>query len=407
MAFDIKVTQAKSAADGMDEIIQKMGSYQLELIGICAKLGILGDNTLHTYIKSIKDEIAHTYRCQCEMKNLQSALGSVIYEYVKTENSIKAEAEQAFIQPLDERGENPLSQVTDQEMDQAIADFEKNHADEIKDLNKFLNSGDSDDLTEVDIRHIKYLIYTAPELYRNIYLKNIDKFKIDTTSDDEGDAYYQPWKHKVTYAYPDCFANDPRGPYTVFFHECGHGIEDLADVRKWLGSDTEKYKFNSEVLGDNTSLREAILYDVYDNKDNIHSVRSVSALIAESGISGSKGDVDNVIKAMKNGDVSYLKGKEDHRLYAKVKEEITKGIGNVTYEAITDVYGGVSNNELCGGGYGHSNDYWKDDSKVAKELWAEYFSYNMAGNTESLKLVYEYFPESAKGLDAYANTLGE
>ena len=338
---------------------------------------------------------------------MQNILGSVIYEYVKTENSIKAEAEQVFIQPLDKRGENPLSQVTEQEVDQEIGTFEGNHTNEVKKLNKFLKSGDSDDLTENDIRHIKYLLYTAPELYRSIYLNHISKFKIEETDNTNKNAFYMPWRHSVTYSYPESFNNDPRGPYTVFFHECGHAIDDLGEESKWLGSDTEKYQFKSDDLGRDVTLREAIEYDVYYNENNRHSVTYIANMIKESGCDGKNGDVNHVIDALKNGDINYLKTIDDNKLYHRVKKEVTKGINDVAYEAVSDVYGGVSYNKLRGDGYGHSDDYWKDETKAAKELWAEYFSYNIAGNAESLAAVYEYFPETVKGLEAYAKALGE
>ena len=64
----------------------------------------------------------------------------------------------------------------------------------------------------------------------------------------------------------------------------------------------------------------------------------------------------------------------------------------------------MSNNELRNG-YGHDNSYWKDPSKAGKELWAEYFSYHMAGDQQNLAYVQEYFPEASKVLDSYADQL--
>ena len=94
-------------------------------------------------------------------------------------------------------------------------------------------------------------------------------------------------------------------------------------------------------------------------------------------------------------------------MYNAVRNEFNRTTGNdVHYEAVTDVYGGVSHNALRNNGYGHSNDYWNDTNMPASELWAEYFSYNMANDTESLQRLREYFPETAKMLDAYANDLG-
>ena len=67
----------------------------------------------------------------------------------------------------------------------------------------------------------------------------------------------------------------------------------------------------------------------------------------------------------------------------------------------------MSGNELRNG-YGHDKSYWKNDpTNVVKELWAEYFSYNMAGDGENLTYLREFFPESYGVLEQYAHTLAE
>lgn len=43
----------------------------------------------------------------------------------------------------------------------------------------------------------------------------------------------------------------------------------------------------------------------------------------------------------------------------------------------------------------------------AKELWAEYYSYNMVGDQRNLDYVREYFPEAVKVMDQYALNMGE
>ena len=80
-------------------------------------------------------------------------------------------------------------------------------------------------------------------------------------------------------------------------------------------------------------------------------------------------------------------------------------------EAVTDVYGGASKNGLQNTrngrmGYTHKDSYWNDPFNTSRELWAEYFSYNMAGNTDALNNVREYFPEAVQILDQYAEQLG-
>ena len=290
-----------------------------------------------------------------------------------------------------------------EEKDSAIRDFEKDHPEEAKKLNDFLNSGKNNNLTDEDKRNIKYLIYTAKEPYRSIYLNNLDKIKIGDGDLGDG-AFYS--NGKINLSYPESFKNDPRGPYTTFFHEYGHGIDDRADFSSKGKYDTETYKIYNEKMGREVTLREAIEHDVYYNKDNPHSISSMAENIRQSGRSGSKGNVDNVINAFKNGSADGL-NKDDRALYNAVRNEFNRTTGNgTTYEAVTDVYGGMSRNALRNNGYGHDTDYWNNTSMPAKELWAEYFSYNMAGEQTNLDYVREYFPEAVKIMDQYALEMG-
>ncbi len=57
--------------------------------------------------------------------------------------------------------------------------------------------------------------------------------------------------------------------------------------------------------------------------------------------------------------------------------------------------------------YGHSDNYWKTPNNANKELWAEYFSYKMAGDKENLEHMREYFPEAYKAMEAYEQHLYE
>ena len=51
------------------------------------------------------------------------------------------------------------------------------------------------------------------------------------------------------------------------------------------------------------------------------------------------------------------------------------------------------------------DSYWDDQKNTSRELWAEYFSYQMAGDKEALQNLREYFPEAADLLEQYANGL--
>lgn len=397
MAFDIRIENIKEIADDINSLSSQMGEMAGQMNILYFAMSRWNDYCSEAFLKEIATEKKKIAQFQQEMKRMAVALNSVKNAYLKSENQILLVSN---INP--NRGENPLNHVTEKEMDEAIVAYEKEHEKEVEELNDFLNGEGADILTEEDKRNIKYLIYTAPEPYRSIFMESITKFKI---ADANGkSAFYKAWKHTVTYSYPDSFASDPRGAYTVFFHECGHAIDDLSDVAKWLGSDSEKYKVYSEAMGKDVTMRQAIEYDVYYNDNNEHSITSIANRIIASGGSGSKGDVHNVIDALKQGSGSDLSN-ADLLLYNAVKSEFTSGVSGATYEAVSDVYGGMSGNELRSG-YGHDTSYWEDDKKAAKELWAEYFSYNMAGDDTSLNLVYEYFPEATKIMNEYTKALG-
>ena len=116
--------------------------------------------------------------------------------------------------------------------------------------------------------------------------------------------------------------------------------------------------------------------------------------------------MDRVIEAFKAGDSSGL-NKNDLEMYNAVKNEYFRANrGGAEFEAVSDIYGAVSNNVLVNG-FGHPQDYWKgDETNAGKELWAEYFSYHMAGDEESLYNLLRFFPEASKVLDQYAQSLG-
>ena len=278
-------------------------------------------------------------------------------------------------------------------------------------VNDFLNSGSNNQLTDEQKQQIKEKIYNAKEPYKTIYLKYLERYSIgDADVGEKKSACYRPSDKTVNYNYSDdtkdSFDDDPRGPYTVFFHESGHAVDDVADLTNVNGSDTSNFTYHSDAMGKDVTLREAIQYDVYYNKSNPHSVTSMADQIMRYNKSCQGADLNTVINAMKNGTSQSLSGANE-KLFNAIRSQYESSLGNASeYEAVSDVYGGTTHNDLCHGYY-HDNDYWdsRDASAPARELWAEYFSYNMADNTANLAHLREYFPEASKVCDAYANSL--
>lgn len=313
-----------------------------------------------------------------------------------------------------------LLKASNEEKDRTISQFEQENPELARIFNEFLTGGKNNKLSEDDIRDIKYLAYSANEPFRSIFLKSLPKYSIGN-GDLNGGAYYSPGERTVNYSYTDfwdylllrssgggAFSDDPRSAFTTFFHECGHAIDDVSDLSNGGGSDTENFNVYSEEMGRSVTLRETIMYDVYYNKDNPHSVTHIAETIKSEGLpgTGSNGNIDKVIEAFQSGSTSDLSN-EDLTLYRTVQNRHMKSIAQgAKCESVSDVYGGVSQNQLRNG-YGHDNDYWNDITKAPKELWAEYFSYNMSGSEENMAYLLEYFPESAKVMEQYAYYLGQ
>ena len=73
------------------------------------------------------------------------------------------------------------------------------------------------------------------------------------------------------------------------------------------------------------------------------------------------------------------------------------------YEAVTDVTNGITQKQLYDKStyYRHSKEnYWDPANQMEpKELFAEYFSYNMTGDQDKIAITQDYFPEATKAID--------
>lgn len=393
MYFYTDLDIMRSSAQGLNKVGGNLAITEIELRLL--NLNMLFSSDASSSVKSNIEIVRKNIQvCHSQLQKLSQFLNDIVELYRL--------AEERNMYENQNRGMGDRKNVSAEDRRKYVEEYERNHPDEVRELQEFLKTGKPNNMTEEDLLNIKYLVYTAPAPFGLIYLKSMGDYSIGTTGTDG--AYYSPNNRTVNYSYPDSFKNDPRGPYTTFFHETGHGIDDTSDLTKLNGSDTENFTAYSPEMGKRVTLREAIEYDVYYNKNNPHSMTSIAADIKARGGSGRNGNIDNVIDAMKNGSPAGLNA-QDRQLYNAVKNEFNNSTPNTeAYESVSDVYGGMSGNELRNG-YGHDTNYWNNESMAGKELWAEYFSYNMAGDTENLNNLNEYFPEASKVLEQYAYAL--
>lgn len=302
-----------------------------------------------------------------------------------------------------------VGDISDEDKDKVIRAYEDTHSEWAKELDRLVRSGNPNTLTEEDIRSIKFIAYTADEPYRTIYLDNVKKYSIGTIGDPKNNgSFYQPSANAIYFENNrDSFADDPRGAYTIFFHESGHATD--YNQNNPVYPFTEDYEIYSEEMGREVTLLEAIEYDVYQDieaqiRKYIHDDESV----------------ERILDAFRYGNDTEGLSKQENAIYNGVIKYYDEDLNGEVNEAACDVYGGVTNLKIGRIGYGHrpgdgdvSNyHYWYDGDgnttgMQARELWAEYFSYCMTGNEEALASLREHFPAACKVLDAIAEQMRE
>lgn len=277
--------------------------------------------------------------------------------------------------------------VTDEDKDEFIRIYEIYNVETKKKLDNLLLK-----LTEEQIREVKYIIYTAEEPYRSIYLKELESYTIGNVSGSDT-GFFRSSDNTINV---DMIAEpmNPRGPYTTFFHESGHALD---------------YNFyndgNFYSLTYRNSEGQSLMDVIYEDVRN--DIRKTIARYTKD--KNTQEDLLNYIMGAGSIDVNTL-SEQEKQLLQYIQAYYKKDMHGAQNESCSDVYGGVTNN-IISGEYGHwSDSYWYDSSgnptgSQAKELWAEYYSYCMTGNEEALENLREHFPNAAKFLDEMAESM--
>lgn len=299
--------------------------------------------------------------------------------------------------------------ISEEYKQEYIDNYELNYPDQAKKINGVLCDPD---LTEQEKKDIKFLIYTAPEPYRTIYLEHLDKYDVvvfqkgSKDSDGcEGSCYSSSSGKIYLKDSDDTFGRNPRGPYNTFFHESAHAMDDYEKKSDFL---SRNYTYNGKSLqdcieDDARNYVSDIIDREYPNmppKQKQQLLKSLNLTEdADFDYGGDTAGLDPAVKEYRNNIVSIM----ENDLYGE------------TNEAASDVYGGVTNNAV-NGSYGHRKDandktytYWyngdKPTKKQASELWAEFYAAQMTHDTESLASIKAHFPEAYKAMEAMAKDM--
>lgn len=329
--------------------------------------------------------------------------------------------------------------------EEAIEKYESENPEVIEKFNVWFETDKDNNLTEIDQMYIKYYVYTAPDEYRSIFLNNMDKVTIKTTALEKGAPHYTTGDG-LYLRYQGDFMFCEVGSYIVLYHEFGHGSDDMgASVEiSYINSKGEDDKLeaygtmlytqdvilpadavlppvgasvistSSHSQQVNFTTEGAIIYDIYFNKSNPHSALAIANdWVVNAGYAG---NAELVAEALYNRVDSSTLSFDDQKLYSAVVSDMQNGPMGTDYEAVTDIYGGESDNTLINQSgkdvWKHKSSYWSEENnplnfRPGKELWAEWYSYIMTGDEVKINNTKEYLPTACQLMEGYAVELSK
>lgn len=276
--------------------------------------------------------------------------------------------------------------VSNDDKDEFIRIYEIYNPEKKKKLDNLLSK-----LTEEQIREVKYILYTADEPYRSIYLNELESYTIGNVSGSDT-GVFRPFDNTINVDMIKEPTN-PRGPYTTFFHESGHAL----DYNFYNDGNYYSLTYRNS---DGESLQDVIFEDVRNDIRQTIAKYTSDEKMQENLL--------NYLISGKNnrGDLT----KTEEKILENVLKAYKKDITGMEKEAYSDIYGGATDNAIVGN-YAHTQkNYWYDEDgnatgAQAVELWAEYYSYCMTDNEEALENLREHFPNAAKFLDEMAESM--
>lgn len=271
---------------------------------------------------------------------------------------------------------------------------------------------------KTDIDNMKFIVYSADEPYRSLFLDNVEGVSLSITGDG---SFYSNSTIFFNWTNSAKTTSDPRGDYAGFFHEFGHYLDDkfkpdggfLTGDFKTTGNITLQASIDKDV---DTVVKNKIkeMYPDYDDT----TVDQICARITNGNLPGYvDNDSQKVINASK-----------------KVQKKLSKELSSALAGGVSDAYDSSTNylwestNQGCiipseyyssktgkgvAGAWQHDNDYYysfvinqskgkqimivtqKDTSHSgAAEGFATYYSNKICGWNDYSTYYDKYLPET-------------
>ena len=281
--------------------------------------------------------------------------------------------------------------------------------DDLNKVNDFMSP-----LAIEDIIGIKAQAYSAHEPYCDLFIEYLDQFKITSTTVS---GVFDSNDNTLVFNVVQDRTN-PRGTYYTFFHEVGHAI----DYYHGMENGYETYMSDTFVGSSGMNLSDANRLDVKtkisDEIDELFKTNpTFSQWSAVEQASAKQAVVDNLMNY--NLDISTL-SPDEILLHNKVKRNIKTYLQGNDDNSASDVFGGVTDNEITGT-YFHDDDdengdkYWLNPNGSVKRLtnkesFAHYYGRYMAGEperTDGLDSINSLLPESEVVIEEIIVEMGE
>jgi len=276
-----------------------------------------------------------------------------------------------------------------------------------------------------DINNIKCIAYQAEEPYQTLFFEYLDDMHIadynytEPKKDKSGSIvigkdgnpelrakqFWSSSSNQLTLNFDENFDHgltDPRGPYTVFFHEVGHGIDDLSRSEEknflWFKTGNDEFLRYEYKNAKGQTLNDVMIEDVRNKLTEEVNLSAVTYRIDLTESERAK-IVDNMMAVNSPQKILDSDGQVNKPLtdvYDDVKDYMDKRLHGAQIGGISDSYGGVTNHAIEGN-YKHGEYYWYDKAGDLKrtastEFFAHNFAYNMTDSEAQNLLVEEFFP---------------
>lgn len=284
-----------------------------------------------------------------------------------------------------------------------VIKYEEENPEYVETTDEFLNP-----LEETDIVEIKFLMYTAEEPHRTLSMQYLDQFEIGSTT--ESGVFYASDNALHFNVSED--RENVRGAYFTFFHELGHAID------YYHGTENGDTFFSDSFESEGMTLTEHMHDDVENRiRQELNGALNEPAY-NDLSLNEKEQMMNRIVDEMVyTGPSNTTLTNSEEELYSIVQEKLSEELKPDEHNNTSDVYGGVTVNEVVGKWGHHNVDYWIDEdtgeriNEPNKEGFASYYSSIMIEDSEirdqELASVKEYLPESKVHMDEMFESMGE